>query len=127
MRLLLDESVPRRLGAAFPAAYEVRTVPQMGWAGTGNGELLRLAADRRFDALVTVDRGIAHEQNLNDLPVAVVIMLVVRNRLDELRPLVPQGGRCSVRQRAQARLPRFGRLLLSLACDWAGAVGSPGS
>ena len=47
----------------------------MGWAGTGNGELLRLAADRGFDALVTVDRGIAHEQNLNDLPVAVVIML----------------------------------------------------
>ena len=48
MRLLLDESVPRRrrLGTAFPAAYEVRTVPQMGWAGTGNGELLRLAADR---------------------------------------------------------------------------------
>ncbi len=91
MRLLLDESVPRRLGAAFPAAYEDRTVPQMGWAGTGNGELLRLAADRGFDALVTVDRGIAHEQNLNDLPVAVVIMLVVlRNRLDELRPLVPK-------------------------------------
>ena len=75
MRLLLDESVPRRLGATFPAAYEVRTVPQMGRAGTGNGELLRLAADRGFDALLTVDRGIAHEQNLNDLPVAVVIML----------------------------------------------------
>ena len=75
MRLLLDESAPRRLGTAFPAAYKVRTVPQMGWAGTGNGELLRLAADRGFDALVTVDRGIAHEQNLNDLPVAVVIML----------------------------------------------------
>ena len=60
----------------------------MGWAGTGNGELLRLAADRGFDALATVDRGIAHEQNLNDLPVAVVIMLAVRNRLDEL--LVPK-------------------------------------
>ena len=39
---------------------------------------------------MTVDRGIAHEQNLNDLPVAVVIMLAVRNRLDELRPLVPK-------------------------------------
>ena len=90
MRLLLDESVPRRLGTFFPAAYEVRTVPRMGWAGTGNGALLRLAADRGFDALVTVDRGIAHEQNLNDLPVPVVIMLAARNRLDELRPLVPK-------------------------------------
>ena len=90
MRLLLDESVPRRLGTAFPAAYEVRTVPGMGWAGTGNGALLRLAADRGFDALVTVDRGIAHEQNLDELAVPVVIMLAVRNRLDDLRPLVPK-------------------------------------
>ena len=90
MRLLLDESVPRRLGTSFPTAYEIRTVPQMGWAGTGNGALLRLAADRGFDALITVDRGIAHEQNLNDLPVSVVIMLAVRNRLEELRPLVPK-------------------------------------
>ena len=47
MRLLLDESVPRRLGTFFPAAYEVHTVPRMGWAGIGNGALLRLAADRR--------------------------------------------------------------------------------
>ena len=52
--------------------------------------LLRLAADRVFDALVTVDRGIAHEQNLDDLPVPVVIMIAVRGRLDQLRPLVPQ-------------------------------------
>ena len=90
MRLLLDESVPRRLGTSFPTAYEIRTVPQMGWAGTGNGALLRLAADRGFDALITVDRGITHEQNLNDLPISVVIMLAVRNRLEELRPLVPK-------------------------------------
>lgn len=62
----------------------------MGGAGTANGALLRLAADRGFDAMVTVDRGIAYEQNLDNLPVAVVIMTAVRNRLDELRPLVPE-------------------------------------
>lgn len=90
MRLLFDESVPRRLGAYFPAEHEARTVPQMGWAGTANGALLRLAADAGFDALVTVDRGMAHEQNLYDLPVAVVIMIAVRSRLEELRPLVPK-------------------------------------
>lgn len=90
MRLLLDESVPRRLGVSFPADYEVRTVPQMGWAGTANGALLRLAADRGFDALVTVDRGVAHEQSPDDLPIAVVIMIGARSRLDELQPLVPE-------------------------------------
>jgi len=90
MRLLLDESVPQRLTASFPESFEVRTVPQMGCAGTVNGKLLHLAADRDFDAMITVDRGIAHEQNLNNLPIPVVIMLATRNRLQELQPLVPQ-------------------------------------
>ena len=89
MKLLLDESAPRRLTSSFPASYDVRTVQQMGWAGVGNGDLLRLAADRGFDALVTVDRGFEHEQNRDELPVPIVIMIAARNRLRELRPLVP--------------------------------------
>ncbi len=90
MRLLLDESVPRPLLTSFPAAYEVRTVPQMGWAGTGNGALLALAADNDFDALLTVDRGFAHQQNQEELPLPVVIVLATSNRPDELRPLIPE-------------------------------------
>lgn len=90
MRLLLDESVPRPLRTSFPAAYEVRTVPQMGWAGTVNGILRGLAADSGLDALLTVDRGFAHQQNLDHLPLPVVIMLASRDRPDELRPLVPE-------------------------------------
>ena len=62
----------------------------MGWAGTGNGTLLGLAADSGFDALLTVDRGFAHQQNQDDLPLPVVIMVAASNRPDELRPLVPE-------------------------------------
>ena len=61
----------------------------MGWAGTGNGVLLGFAADSGFDALLTVDRGFAHQQNQDDLPLPVVIMLAASNRPDDLRPLVP--------------------------------------
>ena len=89
MKLLLDESVPRLLASFFPASCDVHTVQQMGWAGVGNGALLRLAADRGFDALITVDRGFEHEQNRDNLPVPVVIMIAARNRLQELQPLVP--------------------------------------
>ena len=89
MNLLLDESVPRRLAASFPESCVVRTVQQMGWAGTGSGRLLLLAAAEGFNALITVDRGIEHQQNAATLPVAVVIMLAPRNRLRELQPLVP--------------------------------------
>ena len=87
--MLLDESVPRRLGAAFPKSFEVHTVQQMGWAGYLNGRLLRLAADHGFGTLVTVDRGFEYEQNLQELPIPVVIMIAGRTRLRELRPLVP--------------------------------------
>ena len=62
----------------------------MGWAGCANGELLRLAAVHGFDALVTVDRGIAYQQNPDNLPLPVVIMIAVRNRLQDLQPIVPK-------------------------------------
>ena len=90
MKLLLDESVPRRLAASFPAPFTTRTVQEMGWAGTANGLLLSLAAKHGFDALITVDRGIEYQQSENNLPMPIVIMVAVRNRLAELQPLVPQ-------------------------------------
>ena len=90
MRVLLDESVPRRLAAAFPESFGTRTVQQMGWAGCSNGELLRLASDHGFGVLVTVDQGFAYQQSIRDLPIPVVIMIAGRTRLQELLPLVPE-------------------------------------
>ena len=89
MKLLLDESIPRKLVAHFPDHLEVTTVQVMGWAGKKNGELLRLAAERGFAALVTADRGIGHQQNREELPCAVVILRSHRTRLENLIPLVP--------------------------------------
>ena len=89
MKLLLDESVPRRLALSFPESFTIRTVQDMGWAGTANGLLLSLAVAEGFDALVTVDRGIEHQQNVSELPIPIIVMLAPRNRLAELEPLVP--------------------------------------
>lgn len=88
MRVLLDESMPRRLASSFPRSFEIRTVQQIGWTGCGNGELLRLAVDHGFDAIITVDQGFEYQQNVADLPIPVVIMIARRTRLQELRPLV---------------------------------------
>lgn len=90
MKVLLDESVPRRLAAEFPESFGARTVQQMGWAGCSNGELLRLAADHGFGVLVTVDQGFAYQQSGWRLPIPVVIMIAGRTRLQELLPLVPE-------------------------------------
>ena len=48
MRLLLDESLPRRLRAHLPG-HAVKTVVEMGWRGYKNGRLLAAAA-AEFDA-----------------------------------------------------------------------------
>ena len=69
MKVLLDESTPRRLASSFPGSFEIRTVQQMGWAGCGNGELLRLATDHGFDSIITVDQGFEYQQNVADLPI----------------------------------------------------------
>ena len=63
---------------------------QMGWAGCGNGELLRRAADHGFDSIITVDQGFEYQQNVADLPIPVVIMIAGRTRLQELKPLVAE-------------------------------------
>ena len=88
MHLLLDESVPRRLRQRLPG-HDVQTVVDMGWGGVKNGELLALAATR-FDAFVTVDKNLPYQQNLSNLPVAVVVLRAVSNELPYLSPLIPE-------------------------------------
>ncbi len=90
MKLLLDESIPRKLGAHFPDRFEIGTVQRMGWTGSKNGDLLRLAAAHGFDAFITVDRSIKYQQNLNNLPIPVVVMSAHRIRMQELQPLLPR-------------------------------------
>jgi hypothetical protein len=67
----------------------VVTVPEAGWAGRGNGDLLRRAS-REFDAFVTVDRGQVHQQNVRDLPLRILVLRARSNRLESLLPLVPR-------------------------------------
>lgn len=60
----------------------------MGWAGKNNGDLLALA-EAQFDAFVTTDRNLSFQQNLARFRIAVFILSARSNRLDNLRPLVP--------------------------------------
>ena len=87
MRILLDEDLPRRLGALL-IGHETSTVQRSGWAGVKNGRLLALAATK-FDVFLTMDGGLEFQQNLKTLPVAVLIMEALSNRIEHLEPLVP--------------------------------------
>ena len=87
MRVLLDESVPGRLGLLL-VGHAANTVQRKGWAGIKNGHLLALAA-AEFDVLLTADKGIEYQQNISTLPIAVLIVLARSNRLEDIVPVVP--------------------------------------
>ena len=88
MRVLLDECLPKRLKPALQG-HILSTVPEIGWAGKTNGELLQLIKGK-FDAFVTVDQNLQYQQNLEGSRVAVVLLVVRNNRYETFKPLIPK-------------------------------------
>lgn len=84
MRILLDECIDRRFARTL-SGHDVSTVPQMGWAGVKNGELMKLA-EANFDVFVTVDRNLSYQQNLPRYDIALIVLRSVSNRYVDLEP-----------------------------------------
>ena len=89
MRVLLDEQLDVRLKDDFSADFEVWTVAERGWKGKKNGELLR-AAQQEFDVLITMDRGIEHQQNWKVMSIGFIIISAKTNRYADVTLLIPQ-------------------------------------
>jgi hypothetical protein len=85
MRILLDECVHAGIKKAFPG-HAVQTVSEMGWNGVKNGKLLALI-DGNFDLFLTIDQNIRHQQNLANLPFAMLFISVPNNMIDSYLPL----------------------------------------
>lgn len=68
--------------------HEIFPVTQMGWSALRNGELLR-TANEQFDVFPTAAQNLQYQQNLNALPIAIVVLVASSNRLEDLKPLIP--------------------------------------
>ncbi len=89
LKVLLDECAPKKLKSFLVNyGYECRTAQEMGWSGIQNGELLALA-NPLFDVLVTIDKGIQYQQNINNRRIAIVIVRGRSNRLADVSPNFP--------------------------------------
>lgn len=78
MKLLLDENLPKRLKADF-SEHEIYTVRDKGWNGIQNGELLRLMEADGFQALLTFDKNLQHQQNFAKYTLAVFVLSALNN------------------------------------------------
>jgi hypothetical protein len=86
MRVLIDECLPRKLKQEL-TEHETKTVPEMGWSGKKNGELLQLMTGQ-FDVFITIDQNLTYQQNLEGAKVGVITLASPSNRLTDLLPLV---------------------------------------
>lgn len=89
LRVLIDESLPVELADELPFE-NVSTVRAQRWLGLKNGVLLRAAVANDFTVVVTSDGDLKYQQNLRKIGIAAVVILGVRNRIEDLRPLIPR-------------------------------------
>lgn len=89
MKLLLDENLPKRLKQDFPF-HEIYTVREHGWNGIKNGPLMLLMLEYNFDALLTFDKNLQHQQNFKKYSISVFVLTARNNTYSELTLLSPK-------------------------------------
>lgn len=83
MKLLLDENLPKKLKLDF-LEHEIYTVKDMEWQGVKNGQLLELMVQNKFDALLTFDKNLQHQQNFSKYTLTVFILQAEINTYEAL-------------------------------------------
>jgi predicted nuclease of predicted toxin-antitoxin system len=88
MKILLDENMPAKVNYFFGEEHDIRTVKDMKWLGKKNGELLGLAAFNGFDVIITLDRNLKNQQNLDKVGLKFIVLLAMNNKPETIQPFV---------------------------------------
>jgi predicted nuclease of predicted toxin-antitoxin system len=88
MKILLDECVTKRL-KIFLEEFEVFTVRELELSGIKNGELMAYCVENKFDILLTIDKNLVRQQNLDKYPVTIVILNCFTSKIEELITFLP--------------------------------------
>ena len=73
MLILLDNGTPRGL-ARFLVGHSVEESSSRGWEEVANGELIGAAEQAGFELIVTTDKNIRYQQNLEHRKIALVVL-----------------------------------------------------
>lgn len=88
MKILLDECVTKRLKSHLNE-FEVSTVRELGLSGTKNGKLMTFCVENNFDILLTIDKNLMFQQNLERYPVTIVVLNSFTSKIEELIGFLP--------------------------------------
>ena len=88
MKILLDECVTKRLKKHLDG-YHVFTVRELNLSGIKNGKLLTYCVENDFDILLTIDKNLMFQQNLNNFPLTIVVLACQTSKIEELITFLP--------------------------------------
>ncbi|HET6843190.1 MAG TPA: hypothetical protein VFK06_16170 [Candidatus Angelobacter sp.] len=88
MLVLFDNGTPRTLARYLIDHHMVTEARARGWEQLGNGELLKQAESAGFEVLVTTDKNLRYQQNLEGRRIALVVL--GQGRWSLIRHSVPQ-------------------------------------
>ena len=88
MKILLDECVTKRL-KKYLEEFEVFTVRELELSGIKNSKLLTYCIENKFDILLTIDKNLMHQQNLDKYPVTIVVLNCLTSKIEELITFLP--------------------------------------
>jgi len=86
MKIIVDECLPKKLCSLF-SEQEAYTVPQLGLAGTQDGELLDALETRHIDVFITIDGNIEYQQQFMNRSFGTIVIRAVSNRFEDLKLL----------------------------------------
>ncbi|MFZ1320286.1 MAG: DUF5615 family PIN-like protein [Ignavibacteria bacterium] len=75
MKILLNENFPFKLKEDF-LGFEVYTVTELNGKGFKNGKLLNLMEEENFNFLITIDKKLIYQQNLNKFKIRIILFVV---------------------------------------------------
>lgn len=88
MKILLDECVTKRLKNHL-TEFDVFTVRELSLSGIKNGKLMTYCIENNFDILLTIDKNLMYQQNLDKYPVTIVILNCSTSKIEELITFLP--------------------------------------
>lgn len=83
MKILLDECLTKRLKKDLEE-FEVFTVRELGLSGIKNGKLMNFCVENGFDILLTIDKNLMFQQNLDKYPVTIAVFNCYTSKVEEL-------------------------------------------
>ena len=88
MKILLDECVTKRLKKHL-YEYEVFTVRELELSGIKNGKLMTYCFENGFDILLTIDKNLTFQQNLDKYPLTIVVLNCYTSKIEDLIEFLP--------------------------------------